>query len=116
MSNKVFNKVSGDGGEEKAISYLKKHGYKILKTNFRTNIGEIDIIAKDGKEYVFVEVKFRSSDYFGRPSEAVNIYKQRKIRNVATIYINKNRLFNEICRFDVIEVLGNEINHIQNCF
>ena len=61
-------------------------------------------------------MKFRSSDYFGRPSEAVNYYKQRKIRNVATIYINKNRLFNETCRFDVVEILGDEINHIENCF
>ena len=116
MDNKVFNKVSGDGGEQKAVLYLKKIGYKIIKTKYTTKIGEIDIIAKDGSCYVFVEVKFRSSDYFGRPSEAVNIYKQRKIRNVATIYINKNRLFNETCRFDVIEVLGDEINHIQNCF
>ena len=116
MDNKIFNKVSGYGGEQKAVEYLKKKGYKILKTNYVTKIGEIDIIAKDGSCYVFVEVKFRASDYFGRPSEAVNIYKQRKIRNVATIYINKNRLFNETCRFDVIEVLGDEVNHIQNCF
>ena len=116
MDNKVFNKVSGEGGELKAVNYLKKIGYKILKINFVTKIGEIDIIAKDDSVYVFIEIKFRSSDYFGRPSEAVNIHKQRKIRNVATIYINKNKLFNETCRFDVIEILGDEINHIQNCF
>lgn len=116
MDKKVFNKVSGDGGELKAAEYLKKIGYKIIKINYTTKIGEVDIIAKDHTCYVFVEVKFRLSDYFGRPSEAVNIYKQRKIRNVATIYINKNRLFNETCRFDVIEILGDEINHIQNCF
>lgn len=111
-----FNKVSGIGGEEKAVQFLKDNGYKIIKTNFTTKIGEIDIIASKKGVISFVEVKFRSSDYFGRPSEAVNLHKQRKIRQVAQIYINKYRLFDKPCQFDVIEILAGEINHIENCF
>lgn len=116
MNNKMFNKISGDSGEKIAVDFLTKKGYKIIKTNFKNKIGEIDIIARDGKILVFVEVKFRSSDYFGLPREAVNIYKQQKIRRVAEGYIASNRLFSNVFRFDVVEILGDKITHIENCF
>jgi len=113
---KRFNKVLGNSGEEIAIKYLKKHGYKILEVNYKHKIGEIDIIAKKGSIIVFIEVKHRSSDYFGLPREAVNELKQNKIRMIATAYIKKKRLFDYPCRFDVIEILSGEITHIEDCF
>ncbi len=116
ITNKTFNKVTGDSGEQLAKEYLKKNGYKILKTNYKTNIGEIDIIAKQKDFIVFVEVKTRKNDYFGLPREAVNSFKQQKIRQVATQYIKFNKLFDASCRFDVIEILGDEISHLENCF
>lgn len=116
ITNKTFNKVTGDSGEQLAKEYLKKNGYKILKTNYKTNIGEIDIIAKQKDFIVFVEVKTRKNDYFGLPREAVNSFKQQKIRQVATQYIKFNKLFDASCRFDVIEILGDKISHLENCF
>ena len=110
-------KVLGVKGEVLAKNYLLKHGYEIIEINYKNKIGEIDIIAKQGKTLVFVEVKARSSKSFGLPREAVNIYKQRKIRQVATAYLIKNNLY-EKCniRFDVIDVLGDEVAHIPNAF
>ena len=64
LTNKTFNKVTGDSGEQLAKEYLKKNGFQILKTNYKTNIGEIDIIAKQKDFVVFVEVKTRKNDYF----------------------------------------------------
>ena len=114
--NKIFNKVSGDSAEKLAIKFLKNKGYKILEEKYKNKIGEIDIIAKDKDIIVFVEVKFRSNDYFGLPREAVNQQKQFKIRQVATQYITTKRLFSIACRFDVLEILVDKITHIENCF
>ena len=72
------SKSIGDMGERRAVKFLKKKGYKILETNFKTNFGEIDIIARKGDYICFVEVKTRSSDNFGEPREAVNFHKQKK--------------------------------------
>ena len=116
ISNKSNNYIVGKAGEEIAKQYLKKKGYKILEQNFTSNIGEIDIIAKHKGVYVFIEVKYRNSDCFGLPREAVNTYKQNKIRAVANTYIKKNNLFDKSCRCDVIEILGDSITHIENCF
>lgn len=116
MLGKRFNKIVGDSGEAIAINYLKKHKYKIIETNYKHKIGEIDVIAKKNNVLIFVEVKYRSSDYFGLPREAVNEYKQNKIRLIATAYIKQKRLFDNPCRFDVIEILDGKITHIEDCF
>lgn len=116
MDNKIYNMQFGDIGEKIAQNYLKDCCYKILKTNYKNKIGEIDIIANDDDFLVFVEVKYRKNNFFGLPREAVNSEKQRKIRMVAMSYINKYKLFDKQCRFDVLEVLGDEITLIKNCF
>jgi len=116
ISKKSNNRIVGISGEEKAKEFLRKKGYKILETNYSNNVGEIDIVAKYKKEYVFVEVKYRTNDYFGLPREAVNEYKQQKIRAVAIGYIKRHNLHDKICRFDVIEILDDTITHIENCF
>ncbi len=115
-NSKVRNKISGDIGEISVQNYLKKKGYKILETNYKNYFGEIDIVASLKNVIVFVEVKARKNANFGRPVEAVNAYKQNKIRTVAEIYLQrKNKFFNDV-RFDVIEVLDDNINHIENAF
>lgn len=114
--NKANNVITGNSGEDLACGYLKRNGYKILDRNYRNDIGEIDIIAKYKGVIVFVEVKCRTSDYFGMPKEAVGLYKQNKIRMVALGYLKYKRLGEPVIRFDVIEVIGGEINHIENCF
>ena len=116
MKNKKFNNIVGRSAEERAVKYLKNNGYQIVKTNYKTKIGEIDIIGYDREILAFIEVKFRGSDSFGLPREAVNAYKQNKIRQVATIFINQNNLYDKIPRFDVVEILGDEITLIKGCF
>ena len=113
---KIFNRIKGNIGEELATNFLKKQKYKILGRNYRNSIGEIDIIAKDKKVVVFVEVKARSSDEFGLPCEAVDYRKQQKIHSVASIFLKEKKLEDCEIRFDVIEVLDGEINHIKDCF
>lgn len=110
------NRKEGAIGETLAQKHLKKQGYKIIECNYANSIGEIDIVAKQKDCYVFVEVKARSTYAYGRPCEAVTPFKQNKIRAVAQVYIKQHRLFNFPCRFDVIEILGEEINHIENAF
>lgn len=113
---KNLNKEKGKNGEKIAEKYLKNQKFTIISTNFSNFIGEIDIIAKEKDIYVFVEVKSREDVWFGRPCEAVDKRKQEKIRKVASVYLMENNLFDVDVRFDVIEVLGNEINHIKDAF
>jgi len=93
----------GEKGEGVAVQFLKKQGYKIITQNYKTRIGEIDIIAREGDTLVFVEVKTRESIAYGKPFEAVDYFKKRKIVNVAMLYLKKMK---EIppCRFDVISI------------
>jgi putative endonuclease len=108
--------ILGREGESKAAKYLKKIKFKIIEINHTNVLGEIDIIAKDKKELVFVEVKTRTSNAFGTPATAVTKQKQRKLTQVATLYLKSKNKLNSPARFDVIEVLGDEINHIKNAF
>ena len=119
MDNK---KLLGSIGENAASEFLEGRGYKIIDKNFRCKIGEIDIIAADNDVIVFVEVKTRSSNIYGQPSEAVNFYKQRKIVQTALTFIKKNKLYDWMSRFDVVEVILDDhhnaidINLIKNAF
>ena len=111
-----YKKFLGRAGEVKAAEFLKKKGYKILTKNYKTHIGEIDIIAEDNGTVVFVEVKTRVDDAFGVPSEAVTEKKIRKYEKVATEYLIRERSLDVLCRFDVIEIENGQINHIINAF
>lgn len=110
------NKIEGISGEVDAEMYLKKKGYKILAENYKNVIGEIDLIAKDGEYIVFVEVKKRSTKEYGLPREVVTPQKQQKIRKVATYYLKEKRLYDQPCRFDVVDILGDKITHIEDAF
>ena len=111
-----YKKFLGRAGEVKAAEFLKKKGFKIIKTNYKTYIGEIDIIAEDGEYTVFIEVKTRTSEDFGMPSEAVTIAKQQKYYRVATEYLQKVKKLDTPCRFDVVEIENGQINHIIDAF
>ena len=115
--SKVRNKIEGDRGEILAVEFLKNKGYKIVETNYKNKLGEIDIVAIDKKTLVFVEVKCRSTLAFGRPYEAVDERKQQKIRRVAELYLLIKHKYYADCRFDIVEVLSDEvIGHIENAF
>jgi putative endonuclease len=108
----------GNHGEDMAAAYLRLHLYSILERNYRTSSGEIDIIAKKGNMYVFVEVKYRNNTSKGMPREAVTMYKQEKIRRTAQHYLASNNINENSTdiRFDVIEILGRKIEHLKGCF
>lgn len=113
---KAENKVEGTKGEIIATQFLSLKKYKVLEANYSTKLGEIDIIAEDNGILVFVEVKARGTLAFGRPAEAVNWRKQNKIKKIAEIYLMKNNKFFCDVRFDVIEIVGDDLNHIENAF
>jgi len=111
----------GVKGEETACEYLKQQNFEIIERNFRSQQGEIDIIAKDNKCYVFVEVKYYSFRSLSSPMYAVRKSKKESIIHAARLYVHQNKLYKETCRFDVLaiyrELSGKTIvNHIRNAF
>ena len=110
----------GKVGEKAAVRHLKKKGFEILEQNFTSPVGEIDIIVKDKKTIVFVEVKTRRTLSYGSVRMAITPKKQRKISMAALYYLKTNRKMDQPARFDVVTVLarGEEktIDHIQNAF
>ncbi len=100
----------GQAGEEIACAYLTEKKYSIVTRGFRMFRGEIDIIAWDGPTLVFVEVKARADETFGRPEESVTPAKQRQIRKIAQGYVLENPPGDVACRFDVIAILFGEDN------
>lgn len=95
----------GRAGEDLAVDLLRQKGYKILFRNYRTRLGEVDIIAKDKDTICFIEVKTRYSDRFGLPQEAILPDKKRQIFKVALEFLKKNCSLNKKIRFDVVSIL-----------
>ncbi len=113
------NDTLGKQGEEIAVKFFKKKGYRIIERNYSTVFGEIDIIAKDRDVIVFIEVKTRADKSFGYPFEAVHPRKRKKMKQVALCYMK--RLKREVpARFDVLSIDmeggGKQIEHIQDAF
>lgn len=98
-------KKTGDLGEILAIEYLKKHSYEICATNFKfQTIGEIDIVAKKDEKYIFVEVKYRTSDWYGTWVESLTRQKLQKLQKTIYYYCMKNNIDLEQIQFDVISI------------
>ena len=131
LSKNLYNKEKttavsiGNIGEEAAVQALKKRGYKIIERNYRTKMGEIDIIAKDGEYTVFVEVRLRKSNAFGSPADTIDERKQQKIIKAAQMYAVKNDIYDTPMRFDVVlinaetdgeKLVNEEIQIIKNAF
>lgn len=117
MSNRFF----GDQGESVAEIFLKRKGYQSVCKNFRTRIGEIDIIVMKGDFIIFCEVKTRKGSKYGKPFEAVNKTKQKKIRKVAQLFLQQKSYFqSKDVRFDVISIFRDDrfyqIEHIIGAF
>ena len=118
MSNDNLN--SGRLSEKKAQGFLKVNGYKILQTNYKTKLGEVDIIAKDKDTFCFIEVKSRSSDRFGSGLDAVSNLKQKQISKAALSFLKEKNPLDNKARFDVISLDGSgseeKITLIKNAF
>lgn len=110
----------GITGEQLAQNFLAKKGYRILTTNYRSRYGEIDIVCLDGETVVFVEVKTRSSEKFGTPTEAVTFRKRTRLRQLAQMYLITHNLETYPVRFDVLSLIFSstriEIEHLIGAF
>ena len=109
-------RIVGRHGETIAAEYLRKHRYRIIDKNFNCRFGEIDLIAWNGETVVFVEVKARSNTKFGMPRESVDWHKQQTIIRCANYWLYKNKQTGIPVRFDVVELINGQINHIIDAF
>jgi putative endonuclease len=111
----------GQAGESTAEEYLRQKGYRIIARNLRSSLGELDLVAEDGRVLVFVEVKARRNDALGGAIHAVHQRKQEKLIQLAAQYLARRHIKNRLCRFDVVLLQGAgavapQIEHIQNAF
>ena len=108
MNSRSSTRAEGRAGETVAVNYLRSLGYTILCRNYRSQYGEIDIIALDGRTYAFIEVKMRSDTelqhHYGRPMRAVNSAKKQRIMQTAKQYIKENSLHERPARIDAMEI------------
>ena len=113
-------RTQGKAGEDLAARYLEKNGFKIIERNYRFERGEIDLVAEEGQELVFIEVKLRRSIAYGLPEDAVTEEKQEQVHTVADGYLFEHNIDDRPIRFDVIAIeerKGNtEIRHIRDAF
>jgi putative endonuclease len=111
----------GKAGEDAAVAYLESKGYLILDRNYRFMRGELDIVALDDPFIVFVEVKKRSSDLYGRPEEHITPAQKKKLHEVAGFWLHERRMEGIPSRFDVVAILENpnqapELTHYKFAF
>lgn len=121
-SNKPIQNTREIGNvfEEIAVSYLAKHGLRIIDRNFTTKFAEIDIIAKDNEILCFIEVRSRREGSFGAPYMTVDVRKQTKIVRAATAYLQRFYKKQPFCRFDIVSICGSRdqphIEYFKNAF
>ncbi|HVT28449.1 MAG TPA: YraN family protein [Lacipirellulaceae bacterium] len=122
LTKRARRKSLGNRGEDAAAKFLKRHGFRILARGVDSRLGELDIVAVDGRTVVFVEVKTRRSSDAGRPAEAIDSRKERRMTQSALAYLKANRLLSYAARFDVIAITWPEnarrptIEHYKNAF
>jgi putative endonuclease len=98
-------KELGKRGEDLALRFLKKRGYRIIEKNYVCKMGEMDIIAREKDTLAFIEVKTRTSMMFGPPQLAVTSSKQRQLSKIALYYLKEKRLEDVRARFDVVAIV-----------
>ncbi|MFP3155387.1 YraN family protein [Lachnospiraceae bacterium ZAX-1] len=114
---KNTSKETGIYYEKQAAAYFGQKGYKIVQQNFYSPFGEIDLIVRQGKYLIFVEVKYRSDERGGHPLEVIDIKKQKRLCKTAAFYcLRKGYPQDTPCRFDVLAILKDKVHHIENAF
>jgi putative endonuclease len=106
----------GAAGEDRAAAWYEAAGYRVVARNWRCRMGELDLVAVKGGTYVFSEVKTRTTDRFGVPAAAVNHTKQVRIRRLAAAWLASESVRARVIRFDVVSILGGQIDVIEGAF
>jgi putative endonuclease len=111
--------ITGKEGEEIAVKFLEKIGYKVIERNWQFKKAELDIVARKGDRLVVAEVKTRATNAFGEPEVFVDVKKQRNIIRAANAYVIEKSIDMEV-RFDIISVIHNgsetAVTHIEDAF
>lgn len=121
LTSLIRPRTLGQRGEAAAARYLRRRGFRIVGRGVRSGMGELDLVAVDGRTVVFVEVKTRQTGDQGHPAEAVDRAKQRRLTVLATAYLQRHGLLNHSARFDVVAVTWPggrrpQVEHIRNAF
>ena len=106
----------GQAGEDRAAAWYRAHGYAVVERNWRCREGELDLVVRRGRVLVFVEVKARRTDRFGVPAEAVTPTKQRRLRTLASRYLDATEVRPGSLRFDVVSILADRLEVIEAAF
>lgn len=106
----------GAAGEQRAALWYRDAGYTVVDRNWRCQRGEIDLIVANSSHLVFCEVKTRTSRNYGVPAAAVTPTKQRRIRQLAMLWLGEHDAHRDTLRFDVVSIVGDEINVIEGAF
>ena len=109
-------RARGIAGEDVAAAWYLSQGYEIVARNWRCRDGELDLIVRNGREFVFCEVKSRRTTAFGAPQEAVTRDKRQRIRHLAARWIEGSPVRPAQIRFDVAAVLDDELEMIEGAF
>ena len=107
--------AAGSDAEERAAAYLSRQGLEILTRNYRTRLGEIDLVAREGDLLVFIEVRLRAASRFGSAVESVTPHKQRRIAAAASMYLGRFAKPPR-CRFDVVALEFSEVRWLRGAF
>jgi putative endonuclease len=116
-----WRRQQGQHGEQLAVQFLQRQGYRIQQQNYRCRGGEVDIIAWDGPTLVFIEVKTKGQTAFGAPQAMVGGQKQKKIVHVAMVYVQQHQMQDVNIRFDVVAItllpgVPHEVTHVPGAF
>lgn len=106
----------GAAAEERAAVYLREQGFRVLARNYRKKFGELDIVALTGDVLVFVEVRSKKNTHYGTPAETISRQKRARLTRAAEAYLAHSRMGDMPCRFDVIAIVGETIEHIVDAF
>jgi len=122
LAKRFTPKPLGQRGEDAAAQYLKRQGYRVIARGHDSRLGELDIIAVDGRTIVFVEVKTRRGTQAGRPAEAIDARKMRRMTQAALAWLKSKGLLSQAARFDVVAVTWPDsarrptVEHYKNAF
>jgi putative endonuclease len=108
--------ATGADNEDVAETYLRRRGYRIIERNFKTKIGELDIVARDGGVLCFVEVRSRTNPKFGDAIETVDHIKRARISRMAQLYLTWRRPELDLVRFDVLGITGDRVTLIRDAW
>ena len=113
LKPRTAKQITGQAGEDAALTHLTEHGLRLVQCNFRCKVGEIDLVMQDGATLVFVEVRKRADARHGGAAASVTYAKQRRLIRAAQFYLQRFKM-PPPCRFDVIAIDGATLNWLKN--